>query len=189
MTQYLIALGVVFLCNVVPAFAPPTWSVLVFFALTYDLQPQLLIPLGILGASSGRYLLASAFRRWRNLLPDGYLRNMENAATHVTRSTAHTTAMIGLFFVSPLSSAQLFEAAGIMSSVALRPLVAAFAAGRAVTYSIYVLGAHALQATSFGELLTRSLTSPRGITVQVLMVLALVGLGMVPWRPHRPIGT
>ena len=184
MTAYALAFVVVLLCNTVPAFAPPTWMVLVFFTLHRDLNAPALIVLGILGAAGGRYLLALGFRRYRHLLPQWYLINMENAASQITQSTKHVAALAALFFVSPLSSAQLFEAAGIMTRVPLRPLVFAFAAGRSFTYSIYVLGAHAVQATSFGDIVTRNLTSPRGIAVQVIMVCALVGLGAVRWKPH-----
>lgn len=189
MTQYLLALGVVFLCNVAPAFAPPTWTVLVFFSLRYDLEPLLLIALGIVGATTGRYVLASAFRKYRGVLPGSYITNMENAATHLHKSKFHVSALVALFFLSPLSSAQLFEAAGIMASVPLRPLVAAFAAGRVVTYSTYVYGAHALGSTSLGEILVRNMTTPEGIATQVAMVVALIALGTVRWKPHAPTDT
>ena len=189
MTIYLVAFLAVLLCNTVPAFAPPTWMVLVFFTLNQDLNAPALIVLGIIGAASGRYLLALAFRTYRNLLPHWYLTNMENAASQLTRSTTHRAALATLFFVSPLSSAQLFEAAGIMTRIPLRPLVLAFAAGRSITYSAYVLGAHAVQETSIGDIVSRNLTSPRGIVVQVVMMLCLVGLGAIKWKPHHTTTT
>lgn len=183
MEYYALAFATVFLCNLVPAFAPPTWAVLVFFTLHYRLDAPGLIVLGVVAASSGRYLLASAFRRYRSLLPTWYLVNMENAGAQLTRSMAHTSALLALFFLSPLSSAQLFEAAGIMTRIRLRPLVLAFAAGRMVTYSMYVGGAHYVQETSIGALITRNLTTPQGIAAQVAMVVGLVALGAIRWRP------
>lgn len=183
MEYYVLAFAVVLLCNVVPAFAPPTWAVLVFFTLHYHLDAPVLVLLGVIAAASGRLALAWTFRRYRDMLPAWYLTNMENAGARLTRSMAHTTALLALFFLSPLSSAQLFEAAGIMRAVPLRPLVLAFAAGRCITYSLYVGGATVVSATSIGELITRNLTTPQGILVQVAMVLALVGLGAVRWRP------
>jgi hypothetical protein len=183
MTPYLLAFVTVLLCNVVPAFAPPTWAVLVFFTLQYQLSTPTLVVLGVVGASLGRWILAHGFRRYRNVLPHWYLTNMENAGAQVTKSMAHTTALLGLFFISPLSSAQLFEAAGIMTKVPLRPLILAFAAGRTITYSIYVGGATALSDSSLGEVIARNLTTPKGIALQVAMVLALVGLGAIKWRP------
>ena len=185
MTQYVVVLGVVFLCNVVPAFAPPTWLVLVFFSLNYHVPGWALVLLGVIGATSGRFILASYFRRYRSKLPASYITNMENASTHLTKSKGHAFALMTLFVFSPLSSAQLFEAAGIMRRIPLLPICAAFAAGRVVTYSSYVYGSKAIQATSLGELITRNITSPQAIAVQVAMILSLVLLGTVKWKPHQ----
>ena len=185
--QALVVLAVVLLCNVVPAFAPPTWLVLVFFSLHYHVPSWVLVALGVISATSGRYLLATSFRRFRSRLPQNYVTNMENASTHLTKSKGHATALVVLFLFSPFSSAQLFEAAGIMRRIQLLPLCAAFAAGRAVTYSTYVYGSKAIQATSLGELIKRNITSPQAIAVQVAMILGLVLLGTVKWNPHQHV--
>lgn len=184
MSTYLLLAGVVVLFNVLPAFAPPTWSVLVFFTLRYHLDPVLLIAIAVVSATTGRYLLAHGFRKARPLLPNGWVTNMENAGSHLYKSNGHAFALLVLFFFSPLSSAQLFEAAGVIKSIRLGHLAIAFAAGRIVTYTTYVSGAHALSETSIGEIVSANLTSPEAITIQILMVLALVALGNIKWRPH-----
>lgn len=183
MTQYVVIFIVVLLCNLVPAFAPPTWSVLVFFSLHNQVPAWALVLLGVLGATIGRYGLAWTFRKFRHRLPASYIANMENASSHLVRSKGHTLALISLFLISPLSSAQLFEAAGIMRRIALLPLCLAFAAGRIFTYSSYVYGAQALQATSLGEIIMRNITSPGAIAIQLLTILGLVALGNVKWKP------
>jgi len=186
MIECLVVLGVVFLCNVVPAFAPPTWLVLVFFSLHYELASWALVVLGVLGATGGRFILASYFRRFRDKFPESYVTNMENASTHLTKSRGHVTALLALFLFSPLSSAQLFEAAGIMRRIQLPPLCAAFAAGRVVTYSSYVYGSKAIQASSLGDLIARNITSPQAIALQIAMIIGLVLLGTIEWPPHEP---
>ncbi len=186
MSEYLIVLAVVFIANVVPAFAPPTWSILVFLTLHFDLHTVPAVLTGVVAAATGRFILASAFRRYRDKFPKSYLLNMENAATHVTKTDKHFAALTALFFLSPLSSAQLFEAAGIMKSIALKPLTLAFAAGRLVTYSVYITGASALKASSFGDVLLQNLKSPTAIAIQIAMVVGLVALGSVKWKPHVP---
>jgi len=186
MTQYAVILGVVFLCNVVPAFAPPTWIVLVFFSLHYQVPGWALVALGVISATTGRFILASYFRRFSDKLPRSYVTNMENASTHLTKSKGHATALMVLFLFSPLSSAQLFEAAGIMRRIPLLPLCGAFAAGRVVTYSSYVYGSKAIQATSLGELIARNITSPQAIALQIAMIVGLVLLGTIKWQPHEP---
>lgn len=187
MPELLVVAAVIFGINVLPAFAPPTWTVLAYFALTQNLPMPALIFTGVISAASGRWVLANVFRKFTSKLPTSYVTNMENAATHVTKSQHHARALLALFLISPLSSAQLFEAAGMMRSIALRPLVLAFAAGRTFTYSVTVTGANAVAASSFGEVLTKSMTSPGAIAIQILMIVALVALGNIKWKPHSPV--
>lgn len=187
MREILIVFVVIVGMNLLPAFAPPTWTVLAYFALTLGIAVPILIVTGVLAASLGRWGLANLFRRYRDKLPNSYVTNMENAATHLTKTQHHARALLALFLVSPLSSAQLFEAAGIMKSISIRPLVLAFAAGRLITYSVTVTGAAAVAASSFGELLISSLKSPEAIALQVLMIAALVILGNIKWQPHSPV--
>jgi len=184
--EYVIAAAVIFLCNVVPAFAPPTWSVLVFFSLNHHMNAPVLIITGVLAATAGRGVLAWYFRKYRDRLPKGWVTNMENAGTHLTKSKGHTGALLALFVISPLSSAQLFEAAGVMRTIPLRPLLAAFAVGRTVSYTSYVTGATVLKATSLGELITKFITSPVAIAVQIALIIGMVLIGTIKWQPHQP---
>ena len=187
MQELLIVAAIVFGMNVLPAFAPPTWTMLAYFALTQNLQMEALIITGVISAACGRWVLANLFRKYTHKLPASYVTNMENASTHLTKSQHHTRALLALFLISPLSSAQLFEAAGIMRSIAIRPLVLAFAAGRTITYSVTVTGANAVAASSFGEVLTKTITSPGAIALQVLTIVGLIALGNIKWQPHSPV--
>lgn len=182
LSHYLVAALVIFLMNALPAFAPPTWSILVFFALRYELNAPALIVIGIISATVGRWLLASYFRKLRDRLPAGWVANMENAGAHLRKSRAHASALFLTFFFSPLSSAQLFEAAGVMKNQPLKPLLLAFAAGRVITYTTYVSGAEVLSSSSFGDLLREKMTSPSAIALQILMVVGLVLLGNIKWK-------
>jgi hypothetical protein len=57
---YLVAFAVIFGINLLPAFGPPTWAVLVFFKLNRDLAAVPLVLGGALAAASGRFVLAMA---------------------------------------------------------------------------------------------------------------------------------
>lgn len=146
-----------------------------------DLNPVALVIVGVACATTGRAILALSFRRLRELLPKGYVANMENLGTHITKNSRQAMGLIALFFLSPISSAQLFEAAGIIKEIKLKPLFFAFAAGRFVSYSFYVSGATALKSTSLGQVLTEEITSPLAIAIQVTFILGLVALGNVKW--------
>ena len=90
---------------------------------------------------------------------------------------------IGLFALSPLPSAQLFEAAGL-AGVRLAHVAAAFFAGRIVSYSIYAATAKGIEKTSMGESFRHYLTSPVGIGLELLMLALLVAFTQVDWEKH-----
>ena len=179
---YLTVLAVVFLANVVPAFAPPTWTILVLFTINYDVAALPLIITGVIAASLGRLVLALYFRKFAEIMPKRWVKNMESAGQYFTANSDRKFGILALFLISPISSAQLFEAAGIMKDLKLRPLLTAFALGRCVTYSFYVLTASTVKATNFGELIVQELKSPIAITLQILMIFGLVALGNVKWK-------
>jgi uncharacterized membrane protein YdjX (TVP38/TMEM64 family) len=177
---YLVLLAVVFGVNLLPAFGPPTWAVLVFFRLDQHLAIVPLVALGAVAAAGGRLLLALASRRLRGHISARRTANLAAAGKVLTRDRKRSFVGLLLFALSPVPSAQLFEAAGLIA-VTLLPLTLAFFAGRLVSYSLYVGGASAAAGTNVGHLITSSFTSPLGIAVQLLLVAALVGLTRVDW--------
>ena len=82
---------------------------------------------------------------------------------------------LALFALSPLPSAQLFEAAGLLR-VRLLPFTAAFFAGRLVSYFIYTSTAAKIRETSIGDAFRGALSQPLGIALQVLLIAMLVAL-------------
>jgi len=172
--QYAIALGVVFGVNLLPAFGPPTWALLVFFSLDFDLPATPLIVGGALAAASGRFLLANGARWLRPRFSVARLERLDRAEAALTANRRRSAAGLGLFALSPLPSGQLFVAAGLMT-VALVPLTAAFFAGRLVSYSLYVTAASVAE-RNLGSVAIESLTSPLGMAVQLAMLAGLAVL-------------
>ncbi|MFK5151280.1 hypothetical protein ACI4CU_28435, partial [Klebsiella pneumoniae] len=76
---------------------------------------------------------------------------------------------LGLFALSPLPSAQLFEAAGL-AGVRLLGFTAAFFVGRTVSYSIYAASAKGIRKSRIGDVFADSLISPWGVGLQVVMI-------------------
>jgi membrane protein YqaA with SNARE-associated domain len=185
--SYLLAAAVVFGVNLLPAFGPPTWSVLVLFRLRSHLNPVALVVIGAVAAGLGRFLLAEACRQLRSRLSQKRTANLAAARQALTSSRRGSLVGLALFAISPIPSAQLFEAAGLMD-LALAPLVVVFFAGRLVSYAIYVGGASAVKNTDFGHLLASSLTSPVGVGVELLLLAGVVALTHVDWarRLGRP---
>lgn len=174
MAELALAAGVVFAVNLLPAFGPPTWALLVFFSIDFDLAPVPLILCGALAAASGRYVLATATRRLRPRMSAARRARIDDVQQALTRNRLRAGAGLGLFALSPLPSGQLFVAAGLMT-VRLPPLIAAFFGGRLVAYSIYVAVA-TIAERNLGSLALDSLASPLGVALQVAMLAALAVL-------------
>jgi membrane protein YqaA with SNARE-associated domain len=179
MTDWLLALGCIFGVNLLPAFGPPTWAVLIFFRLNSDLPAVPLVLLGAVAAAGGRLVLASVTRRFRSRFSEKRRESLAAAEEMLVGSRIKAAAGLGLFALSPVPSAQLFVAAGLLT-VPLVPLTAAFFVGRLVSYSLYV-GAASAAKDSLGSVLGDAFGSPLGIALQVALVAGLVVLLRVDW--------
>lgn len=175
MFDYLLVFGVVMGVNLMPAFGPPTWAVLVYFRLASELAPIPLVLVGALAAVTGRVVLALAFRLLHNKVPAKQRDNLEAAGKLLSGNKKRSIAGLAVFALSPVPSAQLFEAAGLLR-LKLIPLTTVFFAGRIVSYSLYVAGASAAKKTDLGQLVKDSFTSPLGIGLQVLMLGGIYAL-------------
>lgn len=180
MSDYIILFLIVFGINLLPAFAPPTWSILVWFRLTTDVSTVLLVIIGAAAAAMGRYLLARLFRYFAHLLSERTRRNMEVAREALERRKGNMWVVLGLFAMSPIPSNALFEAAGL-AGMRLLGFTAAFFAGRLVSYSVYTYAAGTVRHTSFGDTLREGFTSPVGIAIQLALIAALVAMTRIDW--------
>lgn len=181
--QYLAVFAIVFGINLLPAFGPPTWAVLVFTRLHWHLNPVALVLIGAVAAASGRYLLALGARRFSKRLPRRMQENLEDARVVLNRKRGSVLAVFAVFVVSPLPSAQLFLAAGFLDlNLALFTL--AFFVGRLVSYSIYVSVA-VLAERQFGNVLGKLFGSPWSIALQIVLLAIVCALPFVNWRKLR----
>nr|WP_166180596.1 hypothetical protein [Altererythrobacter segetis] len=178
--EYLILFAIVFGVNLMPAFGPPTWTIIVLYGLNSSLPVPIIVILGALAAASGRFTLANGFRLLAHHVSQKAKANLNAAREALERNRRSGFIGLGLFALSPLPSAQLFEAAGL-TGVRLLPFTLAFFAGRLVAYAIYAGSAKAVEGLTLGDTFKETLTSPVGIAIQVAMLVALVVLVKVDW--------
>jgi membrane protein YqaA with SNARE-associated domain len=171
--NYVGLFALIFGINLLPVFGPPTWAVLVFARLNWHLNPVSLVLLGGVASMLGRFVLASAARRTKSRFPAKFRQNLQSASELVVRRKAGAVATFLFFVVSPLPSAQLFIAAGLLD-LPLVALTLAFFLGRMVSYSIYVTAA-TLADKHFGNILSKVFGSPWSIALQIGLI-AMVGL-------------
>lgn len=178
--EYLVLFAIVFGVNLMPAFGPPTWSIIVLFGFNSDLPAPAIVVVGALAAASGRFLLANGFRLLAHHVSDKTRANLDAARAALERRKRNAVLGLGLFALSPVPSAQLFEAAGL-AGVRLLPFTLAFFAGRLVSYSIYAGSAKAIEGLTLGDAFEQAISSPVGIALQVVMLAGLVALARIDW--------
>jgi membrane protein YqaA with SNARE-associated domain len=201
MLTYLVVFGIVLGVNLMPAFGPPTWTILVLYRFQSDLNPVALVIVGAIAAASGRLALGYGARAVRSKLSKERQKSLDAMRERLERHRRAGLLGLFLFALSPLPSAQLFEAAGV-TGVKLPPITAAFFVGRIISYSIYMAGASALKGTDVGEMIRKSFTSPVGIALQLVFLALVVVLGRVDWSkrfgggddqdgksPERPVAS
>lgn len=174
---------VVFLCNLAPMFAPPTWSILVYFMITHELNSGSVIIIGALVAGLGRYLLALSTRLLRNYIPIKARKNLYDAGKVLEENKGRRYGLIALFVISPLPSAQLFEAAGLMNMNLIR-LTLAFFSGRILTYTFYTTTASKLKSTDFGLVITEAFKSPYAWVLQLLSIMLIYLISRIDWKKY-----
>src|SRR5690606_33806317 len=169
--------------NLVPAFAPPTWTIIVLYGLNGELPLPGIVVTGAVAAALGRYSLAHGFRLLRERVSEKTRNNLEAAKAALEKNHRRGWLALGLFALSPLPSAQLFAAAGL-TGVRLAPFTLIFFAGRLVEYSVYAGGAKVVERLTIGDAFREALTSPLGIGLQLAMIGGLVALARIDWARH-----
>lgn len=163
--------------------APPTWSVLVYFVIIHKVDLLPVVALGAISAASGRHLLAIATRKFGKYLPSRIQENLTDAGSIFERSQKTRVGVIALFILSPLPSAQLFEAAGLMK-MNLQRLTLAFFSGRILTYAFYASVAKSLESTELGDIFRQAFTSTYGWILQIISLTLIVALSRINWKKY-----
>ncbi|QKG72836.1 hypothetical protein HQR01_15090 [Erythrobacter mangrovi] len=176
-----VLLAIVFAVNLLPAFGPPTWTIIAIYGLASDLPLIVIVLAGALAAAAGRLVLAGAFRMLGDHVPPKTRGNLEAARLLFERNRRNGIIGIGVFALSPFPSAQLFEAIGLAKLPLVR-FTLAFFAGRLVSYAFYAMTAKQLRDTSLGQEFARMFSDPWVLAIELVMIAALVSLLKIDWR-------
>ena len=146
MSPHLVLFLVVFLLNVIPAFAPPTWMVFSFlgFRLPTHLDWSFAL-VGAIAAVTGRSLLGKLSRiiirnRW---LGDAARENISSVKLELEKRPNLTFGLFLFYAFTPLPSNYVFIAYGLTSLPFVRLLVPFFI-GRFVSYYFWAMTAAAV---------------------------------------------
>jgi len=130
---------VVFALNVLPAFAPPTWTTMSFIGLAIpNIDVLLLALVAATAATCGRVLLAKLSRTLvrQKLLTEQARRNVDIIKIGIENRRAMTVGTFLGYSLSPLPSNYLFIAYGL-TSLPIALLAIPFFVGRLVSYAFW----------------------------------------------------
>jgi membrane protein YqaA with SNARE-associated domain len=183
MTSLLTLFLLVFLLNVLPAFAPPTWMLLSFFGLRFpDANPWWVALVAASAATSGRTVLAYFAQRISDSrwFPESMRANLGSVAEAIERRRAASSVAILLFAFSPLPSNALFLAYGL-SRAPLPLLAVPFFAGRFVSYAFAFTGG-AVVADQFDIEVSGRTSALYFVASQLASIVLVYVFARIDWR-------
>ena len=146
MTGIALLFLLVFLLNLIPAFAPPTWMVFSIVGFRFPEQSAVLLALvGALAATSGRFVLAKGSHLIvrRHLLGEASIRNVDAIKEFIGERRKTTFGAMLFFAFTPFPSNALFIAYGL-TTLDLKLITIPFFIGRWVSYSFWAFTASAI---------------------------------------------
>jgi len=186
-SDYLLAalaiFAVVFLLNVVPAFAPPTWTVLSFIAVRYHVPIAVLSIVGAIAATLGRLALAkySKLIIREKLLSRKARDNVDHLRARIENQTKLTFSVFLIYAFSPLPSNQLFIAYGL-TALHLRLVALPFLLGRLVSYTFWGLTASSVaRRTAYESIRTGSFFGYYFLAAQLFTILTVYLFTRLDW--------
>ena len=177
--------AVVFVLNVVPAFAPPTWITLSFIGFTApDAPVGALALIGACAATLGRVTLAklSRFVVRGRFLGERARENIDAIKTGLERRRVVTFGIFLTYAFSPLPSNYLFIAYGL-TTLRLTLVALPFFIGRLASYSFWVFTASSVgDRLDIDSMESASYAGIYFIISQLLLVPVIYLFTRIDWR-------
>lgn len=178
---YVLLASLVLGLNIIPAFMPPTWTVLAFFVAKYHLD---LVPVVIIGATCatlGRVILATISRTvFRKFLPQDLKTNYATIGTYLNRNKKITVPLVIAYAFLPIPSNDVFIAAGL-ARVRIGLLAGSFFIGRLISYTFWVSVTRRLS-DNLIDIFSNHYARGGSIVVEIVGLLLLFFLGKIAWK-------
>lgn len=185
MLKILLLFLLVFLLNVIPAFAPPTWMVFSFLGFRFpDHIGVALAFVGALAATLGRFTLAKGSNVMvrRRFLGEEARQNVDVIREQLNRRKKLTFSIFLFYAFTPLPSNYLFIAYGL-TAMELKLITIPFFIGRWISYSFWTFTASSIarriRLEDSGAL---SYFSVYFVTTQILLLALVYIFTRVDWK-------
>lgn len=170
---------VIFLINIIPAFAPPTWMVLSYFYITNPQNIFLLVFVGVTASTLGRYALAklsgSVFKKFASKKKK---EEIEVLRKRLNKKPLAKFLFSFIFALGPLPSNALFIAAG-STKINLKEIILGFFIGRSLSYLFLVFTSQKIF-TSFEQTILGEATLFT-LWVEILGIIAILLFFLIDW--------
>ena len=185
MLELLLIFTVVFLLNLIPAFAPPTWMVFSFLGFRFpDHMGWRFALAGALAATLGRFTLAKLSRAIvrKRFLSEQTRRNVDAIKDRLEKHPKLTFGIFLFYAFTPLPSNYLFIAYGL-TTLRLTLITVPFFLGRFVSYSFWVFTAAAVsRRIAFDDADALSYFSAYFVSTQLLLLGLVYFFTRIDWR-------
>lgn len=185
MLSLVLIFAVVFLLNVVPAFAPPTWMAMSYIGIKYPaINPFAVALVGAAAATFGRLALAMMSRLLirQKLLSDATRENVDSIRLAI-EGRKHVTLGLFLFYAfSPLPTNNLFIGYGL-TRFGWRFIAVPFFFGRFVSYSFWnATASAAARKLNMDSYVTGSYFGIYFVVSQILLLFLVYAFTRIDWR-------
>ena len=184
MSKILLLFLLVFLLNVIPAFAPPTWVVFSFLGFRFpDHMGVTLAVVGALAATLGRFTLAKGSHLIvrRHFLSEKARQNVDAIKEQLGHRKKLTFGLLLFYAFTPLPSNYLFIAYGL-TTMELKLITIPFFIGRSVSYSFWTFTASTVaRRITLENTDALSYLSAYFIASQVLLLLMVYAFTKIDW--------
>lgn len=178
---YILLAVLIFSINIIPAFMPPTWMVLAFFYITFDLSFFPTIIIGALMATLGRIALSYMARDYfRPLLSKKSRLNYSALGKLLNKNRKLTIPLIFSFAFLPIPSNQIYIAVGL-SKANINLFALSFCIGRIISDSFWVALAHRLN-KSLSSIFILHIHNINTLIIELLGFAVLYGISIIPWN-------
>lgn len=184
--SYVILGIIIFGMNIIPAFMPPTWSVLVFFYLTYNLKAFPVVIIGAVCATLGRvalYYLTQ--KKFLNFFSNKSKKNLDYASKFFNKKKHITIPLMVAYAFSPIPSNQAYIFAGL-TKIKLRYIAPVFFIMRLLSYSAWIGTAHLIDKnlpSIFENYYSRGAT----FLIEIIGILLIIVILNLNWKKYLKI--
>ena len=124
--------------DLIPVVAPPAWTLMAFMLVKYDLNPWLVLAVGVPGSALGRYLFSLYIPKFSDrMIARKKNEELRYVGKRLERHWWQTWLFVFGYTLLPLSTTALFTAAA-MTKVSMLRIIPAFIAGKFLSDAMMV---------------------------------------------------